>query len=191
MVGSGVWTRETGWVALEPLPPEAVSAWLSAVSADGSIGAGTVHFDPPLDRRPIVWNRAHGVRDLAELLEAAGLDLGSWRLLGAADVSADGRTVVGTGINPQGDEEGWVAVLPPPDLDADGIEDDADTCPSTAPGAVVDPANGCSVSQLCTCDDGLPVACTAKLAQDFVSRGLIGRDERVALIREATRCARD
>ena len=46
----------------------------------------------------------------------AGLD--GWHLTDARGISGDGRTIVGTGVNPQGLSEGWVATI---DLDGPGI----------------------------------------------------------------------
>jgi len=37
-----------------------------------------------------------------------------WTLTEVADISADGRTVVGMGINPAGQEEAWMATVPEP-----------------------------------------------------------------------------
>ena len=34
-----------------------------------------------------------------------------WTLLEASGVSADGRTIVGTGINPDGNREAWMVTL--------------------------------------------------------------------------------
>jgi len=42
------------------------------------------------------------------------LDMTGWVLLSAEGISADGLTIVGTGVNPNGDREAWVAVLPEP-----------------------------------------------------------------------------
>ena len=39
-----------------------------------------------------------------------------------------------------------------PDLDGDGVLNDEDQCPDTAPGAVVHPNHGCSIEQLCPCE---------------------------------------
>ena len=44
---------------------------------------------------------------------------------------------------------------PPPDSDGDGVADDFDQCPNTAPGAVVD-AHGCSAEQRDSDSDGVP-----------------------------------
>jgi len=45
-----------------------------------------------------------------------GLDLAGWTLTGAVAVSADGSTVVGYGTGPSGAQEGWIAVIPRPNV---------------------------------------------------------------------------
>lgn len=69
-------------------------------------------------------------RSLQEVLEVDfGMDLGGWHLGSANAVSADGRTIVGWGFNPEGEEEGWVVRLPrlcPTDVDGDGDADEVD-----------------------------------------------------------------
>jgi hypothetical protein len=40
-----------------------------------------------------------------------GLDLTGWTLTGASGISDDGKTIVGRGINPDGNEEAWIAGL--------------------------------------------------------------------------------
>ena len=47
--------------------------------------------------------------------------------------------------------------LPPPDADGDGVTDDADLCPDSAPYALVD-ADGCDVCECDTDADGEPWA---------------------------------
>ena len=42
------------------------------------------------------------------------LDLTGWTLDWAMDVSDNGLTIVGVGINPLGDTEAWVATIPEP-----------------------------------------------------------------------------
>ncbi len=42
------------------------------------------------------------------------VDLSSWHLSWARDVSADGRVIVGQGVNPDGNLEAWLAVVPEP-----------------------------------------------------------------------------
>jgi hypothetical protein len=55
------------------------------------------------------------MRNLRNVLEDDfGLDLSGWTLTEATGISADGRTIVGYGVNPSGDQEGWIAVPEPP-----------------------------------------------------------------------------
>jgi len=49
----------------------------------------------------------------ADLLRQAGVALDGWSLSIARGVSEDGRVIVGDGINGEGMQEGWIAVLPP------------------------------------------------------------------------------
>ncbi len=71
------------------------------------------------ESRAFVWDAANGMRDLATLLSADhGLDLSGWQLVEARGVSGENGgayTVVGTGVDPQGDAQGWVAVIPLPE----------------------------------------------------------------------------
>lgn len=63
----------------------------------------------------LIWDEKHGERDLKTVLEGQfGLNLTGWTLKSANDVSSDGTTIVGWGINPQGLPEGWVARIPEP-----------------------------------------------------------------------------
>jgi hypothetical protein len=48
------------------------------------------------------------------LLEAGIANLGTWTLTSVTGISADGLTICGTGINPAGQTEGWVATIPSP-----------------------------------------------------------------------------
>ncbi len=48
---------------------------------------------------------------LADLLQEAGVDLAGWTLTTAYDVTPDGETFVGVGINPLGQTEGWIASI--------------------------------------------------------------------------------
>ena len=50
---------------------------------------------------------------LKETLIGEGLDVTGWTLSHATSVSADGFTIIGNGINPSGQSEGWVANLSP------------------------------------------------------------------------------
>jgi probable HAF family extracellular repeat protein len=102
-----------GMVGLGFLPGD-VESEAFGVSADGSVivGRGTT-MDPRSDVRAFVWDTTEGMRDLRDVLISQGDDLTGWSLIESLDVSADGRSIVGRGINPAGQEEGWLARLGP------------------------------------------------------------------------------
>lgn len=96
------WTSPEGLVALgDP------SSTAYAASADGSIIVGRG------SKGAFLWDTTHGIRPLRDVLQDQGLDLTGWTLSEARDVSADGLTLVGSGINPDGNPEAWIAVLSP------------------------------------------------------------------------------
>src|SRR5262249_40649458 len=59
-----------------------------------------------------IWDAQHGMRDLNDVLTGLGVNLNGWVLTEARGLSADGTTIVGNGANPQGQFEGWIAVVP-------------------------------------------------------------------------------
>jgi probable HAF family extracellular repeat protein len=60
-----------------------------------------------------IWDASGDMRLLQDVLTADyGLDLTGWTLARATDISADGRTIVGNGINPLGFQEAWLVQLP-------------------------------------------------------------------------------
>lgn len=105
------WTAAGGMQGLGFLPGGDYSLALG-VSADGSTIVGLSLSD--FGSRPFIWNSSSGMLDLQIVLESAGVDLTGWQLRGAYDISADGRTIVGEGINPQGQLEAWIATVPEP-----------------------------------------------------------------------------
>ena len=83
------------------------------VSADGSIVVG--YSESALGYEAFVWDTDNGMRNLKDVLEGDyGLDLTGWTLREAWDISADGLTIVGYGINPDGNTEAWAATIPEP-----------------------------------------------------------------------------
>jgi len=131
------WTEDGGIIGLGDLPGGASWSEARAVSADGSVVVGrastgyttlpksvagptegTLQIQSP-DPIPVfeafIWTESGGMRNLREVLTSiCGLDLNGWTLTTATDVSADGLTVVGTGINPDGNSEAWIATIPEP-----------------------------------------------------------------------------
>jgi probable HAF family extracellular repeat protein len=83
------------------------------VSGDGSFVVGMSPSDT--GSTAFLWDEAHGMRALAQILiDELGLDLTGWTLTRATDISADGNVIVGWGMNPNGESESWIAVIPEP-----------------------------------------------------------------------------
>lgn len=86
-----------------------------------------------------------------------------------------------------------VAVLTvgPQDTDGDGVLDDEDQCPDTAPGAVVD-EHGCSIEQLVPCEGPQPgatwrnhgeyVSAVVGMVSQFLAWGLISEEEAADIV---------
>lgn len=82
------------------------------VSADGGVIVGSGKIDGGLSRA-VYWTANNGLLDFQNLLiREFGVNLNGWQLTEATGVSADGLTVVGNGVNPQGQGQGWIARLP-------------------------------------------------------------------------------
>ena len=82
-------------------------------SADGSIVVGYSHTSRGSEA--FVWDEAHGMRRLCDILnDEFGIDMSAWTWTRARAISDDGTVIVGTGDNPNGDREAWVAVIPEP-----------------------------------------------------------------------------
>jgi predicted acylesterase/phospholipase RssA/uncharacterized membrane protein len=111
------WTASSGWVGLGNLPGT-TSATAYAVSADGSVIVGNSYDSASSSTKPFIWDATHGMRDLAQVLSAQGADLSGWDLQNATGISADGRSIVGNGLDSFGVQQGWIAVLPEPGTDA-------------------------------------------------------------------------
>jgi probable HAF family extracellular repeat protein len=92
------------------------SSWAEGVSSDGQvvIGNATVNAVGLFDRQQaFIWDEPHGMRNLRDVLvEDYGLNLTGWGTLRAEAISADGRAIVGFGVNPGGAGEAWLATLP-------------------------------------------------------------------------------
>ncbi|MGE4198554.1 MAG: hypothetical protein AB7G11_15695, partial [Phycisphaerales bacterium] len=119
------WPANEGMVALGDLPGGEFGSVASAASADGSIivGRGT----SAAGQEPFVWTMNDGMQSLRDLLIAVGVDnLEGWTLLNATGVSADGRTIIGEGVNPCGLLEAWVAMVDGPALQSCPADWDGD-----------------------------------------------------------------
>ena len=100
------WTEAEGVVNL------GVSGSGEAVSFDGSVIAGLGNFDGTGEA--FIWHQGIGARRLEDVLTGLGLDVGDWTL-DVQGMSADGTVLVGGGVNPNGEVEAWMAVVPLPE----------------------------------------------------------------------------
>ncbi|HUT10856.1 MAG TPA: PEP-CTERM sorting domain-containing protein [Thermoguttaceae bacterium] len=107
------WTPETQMVGLGDFPGGDYAGIAWAVTPDGALVVGYSKSD--LGEQAFLWDETHGMRKLQEVLEAEhDLLLPGWQLTRAKAVSADGLTIVGDGINPAGEREAWMVVIPEP-----------------------------------------------------------------------------
>ncbi|MEX2308599.1 MAG: PEP-CTERM sorting domain-containing protein [Pirellulales bacterium] len=126
------WTQTGGMIGLGDLPGGDFFSTAFAISADGAIVVGQGHS--ALGYEAFFWDSAHGMRSLKDLLIdefGLGATLAGWTLTSANDISADGQFIVGSGTNPSGNTEAWLARLAavapvPGDFNHDGTVDAAD-----------------------------------------------------------------
>lgn len=120
---SFVWTEQSGAIGLGDLPGGAFSSHAAGLSADGQIVVGTSitgSYSPAEgffvhSTTAFIWDKNHGMRSLpAVLADEYGLDLRGWALWEATGISADGRTIVGNGVSPDGYWQTWIAQVPEP-----------------------------------------------------------------------------
>jgi uncharacterized membrane protein len=106
------WTAQSGRIGLGDLPGGDFRSFANDVSADGSVivGFGTTEIGD----EAMFWTQETGMVNLRSFLTSQGLDLAGWTLTSVEGVSADGRTVVGSGVNPAGNQEAWIATIPEP-----------------------------------------------------------------------------
>jgi probable HAF family extracellular repeat protein len=102
-------------IGLGDLPGGSFFSRATGANADGSIvvGSGTT----ALGDEAFIWDAGRGMRNLREvMIEEYGLgaELAGWRLYAVNQISADGRVLAGSGIDPLGFNQGWVAVLDAP-----------------------------------------------------------------------------
>ena len=101
------WQANTGLTALPELPGAQFSE-AYAVNYNGSVIVGVSGSSSASGGEAAVWNK-NGVQSIKTLLVANGVNLTGWTLGQANAVSADGTIVAGTGGNPSGQEEPWIA----------------------------------------------------------------------------------
>lgn len=104
------WSGANGFEALGDLPGGDFYSEATGISGDGSIVVGLSTSSAGTEA--FIWDSAHHMRPLKQVLEQDyGLDLTGWKLERANAISADGSTIVGRGLDPQGRVQAWRAVL--------------------------------------------------------------------------------
>ncbi|UCD29563.1 MAG: hypothetical protein JSV03_03520, partial [Planctomycetota bacterium] len=137
-------------IGLGDLPGGVFESFAYGVSADGTVVIGNSTSD--LGNEAFIWDSMNGMRKLHDVLENDyGLDLTGWWLFYATDISDDGLTITGSGRNPYGRIEPWIARLDKPlvgknadyDNDNDVDQDDFDIFENCATGPQIpyDPGN--------------------------------------------------
>lgn len=114
LVEAFVWTEETDMQPLGDLPTGLYDSEALAVNGDGTLIGGRGSTDSGGGDTAFIWDEVFDMRAVKDVVEDAGVDLGTWRLTQVTGISDDGRYLVGTGINPSGFEEGWAVDLPEP-----------------------------------------------------------------------------
>lgn len=108
-----VWTEADGMVGLGDLPGGRAYSAAYGVSGDGRVIVGQAESAAGLEA--FVWTPSQGMRSLWDILLAEGVTaMEGWTLTTASAVSQDGRTIVGSGMSPEGNTEAWVATIPEP-----------------------------------------------------------------------------
>ncbi|QDU55561.1 hypothetical protein [Aeoliella mucimassa] len=112
------WTEETGMVGLGFLSDSFSQTVPLGVTGSGEAIVGrNDSFDAVPDVSAFLWTHAFGLEDLQVVLgNRFGLasELNGWNLTSATDISSDGMSIVGIGINPNGNTEGWLVRLDQP-----------------------------------------------------------------------------
>ncbi len=100
----------TGMMSLGDLAGGAADSQANGLSTDGAIvvGRATTAAGP----RAFVWTQPDGMRQLSTVLAVdLNLSLAGWTLEEATAISADGMTIVGYGLAPDGQYRAWRAFL--------------------------------------------------------------------------------
>jgi hypothetical protein len=109
------WDATTGVVLLDVGVGFANGSYARSTNVDASVVVGDYEAVGQSEIRAFLWTATNDFVDLREeLVTNYGLanELAGWRLVVATDVSADGRTIVGQGINPLGCEQAFVVRFP-------------------------------------------------------------------------------
>jgi probable HAF family extracellular repeat protein len=104
------WTQAGGMLGLGLLPGTTRSL-ATSTNAVGDVVVGAAFAGSA--RTAFIWTPAHGMRPLKDVLLEQGAPVLDWNIEWAADISADGKTIIGTAEIPGlGSDVGWLAMLP-------------------------------------------------------------------------------
>jgi probable HAF family extracellular repeat protein len=106
--------------------PTGTGSFANAISGDGATVVGRA--DAAGFPRAFLWTTGTGLVDLNIYLPTLGLNLAGWTLTTSNGVSANGRTIVGSGTH-NGNTEAWIATLRatcPADFNHSGTLDSQD-----------------------------------------------------------------
>lgn len=115
------WSATSGMRGLGLLPGYG-SYDARGISSDGTVIVGSAS-NAEGESVAFIWDPWRGLRPLKEHLDELGVDVEGWSLTAVADMTPDGTTIVGVGVNPDGGHSVWVATIPPfryADCDGDG-----------------------------------------------------------------------
>jgi probable HAF family extracellular repeat protein len=103
-----IWSDSTGIQSLGELTGGDYWSDGYDVSSDGSVVVGC--SGSVYGAEAFIWDSENGMRSLKELLtNVYGVDLNGWTLTEANSITDDGETIVGVGVNPDGNQEAWLA----------------------------------------------------------------------------------
>lgn len=104
------WTAAGGMVGLGDLPGGNFRSEARDVSGDGTRVVG--NSSVASGRAAFIWILGGGMVDLLAWLQNRGVTgLTGWTLTSATGISQDGKVIVGSGVNPTGKTEAWLAKL--------------------------------------------------------------------------------
>lgn len=104
------WTRNGSMMGLGTFDSGYFYSEAFDVSADGSVVVGYGLGEH--GQEAFIWDAGNGMRSLQQVLvKDYDLELTGWALKMAKAVSDDGLTIVGKGVNPDGNEEAWLVRL--------------------------------------------------------------------------------
>ncbi len=106
------WTAAAGMEELGDLPGSGGNR-VFRLSADGSVTVGDAFLN---GRTATIWDATHGMRELKQALLDSGLaqQIEGWTFEYGAGVAGNNLTIAGSGINPAGQYDAFIAELGPP-----------------------------------------------------------------------------